>query len=108
MLPAPQARAHRRTQAGEPAGSNRISSRPTISLRPTYSTPPVPQHPVNPDGPAYPQNDPQAPDYVGDRGAFAARSPSADSYKSPATPATMAASAKLKTYQLKWMVVVVM
>ena len=48
------------------------------------------------------------PDYAPDRGAFAALSPNTDSYKSPATPATIAVSAKLKTYQLKWMLCVVM
>src|SRR5690349_1559435 len=36
---------------------------------------------------------------VADQGAFAARSPSTFSYNRPATPATMATSARLKTYQ---------
>ena len=36
-----------------------------------------------------------------DQGAFAARPPTRDSYSSPTTPATMAASARLNTYQLK-------
>src|SRR5687768_1099636 len=40
-------------------------------------------------------------DYGPDRGAFTARSPNRDSYNSPATPTTIATSARLKTYQLK-------
>ena len=36
-----------------------------------------------------------------DQGAFAARPPKNDSYNSPITPATMAESARLNTYQVK-------
>jgi hypothetical protein len=44
---------------------------------------------------------------LSDQGCFAARWPATESYKSPATPATMAASARLKTYHLKLKLAVV-
>src|SRR6185312_4466041 len=46
------------------------------------------------------ESDDLTPMVAADQGAFTARSPRNESYRSPMTPATMATSARLKTYQL--------